>query len=179
MRSECTLRQGGAVLAAGIFALALAALAPASAQVAASEPAATSQGEAVAARAVGVKGAMRRVSWSDATLQDLQRLRLEKTATTLSRTPGALRHTKIWIARADVCSDAGDEVLVQIRSPLTCGTIGCEMVVLNAAGVAPRVILQTVGDTIDSPAPDALIINDGTKYQRSWRYEGVRFQQTR
>lgn len=169
--------KGASFAAAGLFSLAVAT---ASAQVPTTDKDATqSREQIVSARTVGVKGALRSVVWSDASLQDLTQLRLEKTAATLSRTPGAMRHTKVWVARADVCSEAGEETLVQIRSPLTCGSLGCQMMILSEAGVAPRVLMQTVGDTIDAPALDEIVINSGDARQRVWRYDRGLYQKSK
>lgn len=180
MRSASSFRNRGAFFAAaGLFSLAASALAPALAQVPTSaNDAAPSQEKVVAARAVGAKSALRGVAWSDATIEDLTRLRLENAALTLSRTPGALRHSKIWIARADVCSETGEETLVQIRSPLTCGSLGCQMMILTEAGGAPRIMMQTVGDTIDAPALDEIVINSGDKRERIWRYDRGLYQKS-
>jgi len=181
MRSARSFRNLRACFAAaGIFSLAVSAVAPAFAQASTRDAAAApSQSEPVAARAVGAKSALRRVSWSDATIEDLTRLRLGKTALSLSRAPGALPHTKVWIARADVCSETGEETLVQVRSPLTCGTLGCQMMIVTEAGGAPRVLMQTVGDTIDAPAMDEIVINGGAPRERVWRYDRGLYQKSK
>lgn len=138
-----------------------------------------SQNEISVNRAVGVSGSLRRVAWSTGSEKDLYNLRLLEVASRLARTPGVMRNTKIWTARADVCGLAGDEILIQIRSPLTCGSLGCEIMVLSEAGGRPEVLLRTIGDTIDAPAMNELTINQGSNRQRSWKYGQDRFQQTR
>ncbi len=181
MSSARSFRNKGVCIAgAGFLSLAIVVIAPASAQTAAAEKDATqSREQIVSARTVGVKGALRSVVWSDASLQDLAKLRLENAAATLSRTPGALRHTKVLVARADVCSEAGEETLVQIRSPLTCGSLGCQMMILSETGAAPRVLMQTIGDTIDAPALDEIVINSGDVRQRVWRYDRGLYQKSK
>lgn len=126
---------------------------------------------------VGRKGAMSEVFWSTAPSENLYEMRLLKTAREIESIPGAMRNTKVWMARADICSTPGDEILMQIRSPLTCGTLGCEMVVLSDAVGPPRVLMRTIGDSIDAPAMDQLTINSGSTRQRSWKYDRGQFQQ--
>ena len=130
-------------------------------------------------RSVGISGKMKAVKWATSPEKSLYDMRLEKTALRLARTPGAMRATKIWTARADVCDLPGDEILMQIRSPLTCGSLGCELLVLSDAGGAPRVVLQAIGDTIDSPARDKIVINQGVRRERTFDYVGDSFRQSR
>lgn len=158
--------------ALGVFALATFGFNSAGAQTADRQNATVlSQIEIPAARAVGVKGRLSRVLWSTGSGKDLYAMRLLKTASRLERAPGAMKNTKIWMARADICSPPGDEILMQIRGPLTCGSLGCEMVILSEASGAPRVLLHTIGDTIDSPATDEVTINQGSSRQRDWKYD--------
>lgn len=138
---------------------------------------ALSQVETTSSRAVGVAGALKRVPWSAGSGADLYNMRLVKMARRLEQTPGAMKNTKIWIARADICALAGDEILMQIRSPLTCGSLGCELVVLSEANGGPQVLMRTIGDTIDAPAMNEIVINQGSNRQRSWKYDRGRFKQ--
>ena len=139
--------------------------------------AAALQDQAFMNRAVGAKGRLKRVYWTTGSESDLYEMRLEKQARRLANVTGAMRNTRIWIARADVCGLAGDETLVQIRSPLTCGSLGCELVVLSETTGSPRVLLRTIGNSIDAPAMDELVINQDSNRERAWRYGGGRFQQ--
>ena len=169
-------------LALGVFLSAVAA--PASAQTANDTTASTQGTSEIAAydqskyatapnRAVGVSGRLRQVYWTTAPDSEkyLSDMKLDRESARMARAPATRRHTKVWMARADVCGLPGDEILMQIRSPLTCGTLGCEMIVLSDAGGSPRVIMRTVGDTIDSPVLDGIVINRGSRNQRAWRYD--------
>ncbi|MCB2114425.1 MAG: hypothetical protein R3C42_05845 [Parvularculaceae bacterium] len=171
-----------AVLISGIIAscLAICAVSPAAPAFAQTQD----EAQAVSAsryarapnRAVGVEGRMKEVYWAAEpdSARLFAKMQMFAEAGRIARAPGALRHTKVWTARADVCSTPGEEILMQIRSPLTCGSLGCEMLVLSdAGGGAPRVIMRTVGDSIDSPVIDGLIINRGSKNQRAWRYDAA------
>lgn len=140
---------------------------------------AQTQVEVSSNRAVGVTGYLRRVPWTNATGADLYNMRMVKMARRLEQTPGAMKNTKIWIARADICSLAGDEILMQIRSPLTCGSLGCEMVILSEASGGPQVLMRTIGDTIDAPGMNQVVVNQGTDRQRSWNYDEGRYLQKR
>ncbi len=148
-------------------------IAPASAQTTNSQSVAPSKYATSTNRAVGVEGRLKEVYWSTAPSSEeyLAEMSMAREASRLLKAPGAMRRTKVWMARADVCNLPGDEILMQIRGPLTCGSLGCEMVVLSDADGAPRVLLRTVGDTIDAPVIDGLVINRGAKNQRAWRYE--------
>lgn len=129
---------------------------------------------------VGRKGRLRNVYWSVASDEQLYQMQLLKTARELATTPGAMQRTRVWMARADICGAEGEEILMQIRSPLTCGTLGCEMVVLTeAGGGGPRVLMRTIGNSIDAADLDELTINEGTKLERRWSYARGRFQPMR
>ncbi|MBT8472237.1 MAG: hypothetical protein HKN14_13975 [Marinicaulis sp.] len=166
-------------LFAAIFSAGLSSAAAQTAEVQSSEISA--QAQFTAQRPVGGRGRLQRVYWSDASTKELFDMRLEKTARQILRLPDAMRTTKILTARADICSTPGEETIMQIRSPLTCGTLGCQMVVLSEASGSPRVIMRTIGDTLDAPAIDQIVINRGSKRQRSWNYSNQRreFRQMR
>jgi len=183
MRSANSFSQSIASRLAVAFLLSAAAF-PASAQTANDTTVSTQSTSEISAydqskyatapnRAVGVEGRLRQVYWTTAPDSEkyLADMQMDRESARISRAPGAMRHTKVWMARADVCGLPGDEILMQIRSPLTCGTLGCEMIVLSDAGGSPRVIMRTVGDTIDSPVIDGIVINRGSKNQRAWRYD--------
>lgn len=160
-------------LAAGAAATMIALVAPASAQTASGQYSETSRYATSTNRAVGVEGRLKQIYWSRAPSSEgyLTEMSMAREASRISKTPGAMQRTRVWMARADVCNLPGDEILMQIRGPLTCGSLGCEMVVLSDAEGAPRVLLRTIGDTIDAPVIDGLVINRGAKNQRVWRYD--------
>ena len=174
MRSTCSISKiAASCIAAGAASMMAAFIAPALAQTAADQTAARSKYATSTNRAVGVEGRLKDVYWSTAPSSEgyLAEMKMAREAGRLLKAPGAMKRTKVWMARADVCNLPGDEILMQIRGPLTCGSLGCEMAVLSDADGAPRVLLRTVGDTIDAPVIDGLVINRGAKNQRAWRYE--------
>lgn len=175
--APATVRSNFAKLVACAIVFGAAGFAPAHAQTGAQEDPASFTADGSAVRPVGSEGRLRRMNWVRASERDLYALRLDQTARQLSSAPGAMERSDIWMARADVCATAGDEVLMQIRSPLTCGTLGCVMMVITESGGAPRVLLRTVGDTLDSPVTDEIIVNRGSSQQRIWRYARGRFRQ--
>lgn len=128
-------------------------------------------------RAVGVEGRLAQTLWETGSEKDLYDMRLVSEMRRLARVPGALKNTKVWTTRADVSALAGEEILIQIRSPLTCGSLGCEMIVLSEASGSPQVLLRTIGDTIDAPRMDELVVNRGSNRERAWRLRSNRFQQ--
>ncbi len=149
-------------------------------QTAASQETALAPRPAIAVnRAVGARGKLRDVYWTDGTEKDLRDMRLSSTTRRLARAPAARKHTKVWIARADVCGSADEEILMQIRSPLTCGSLGCEMVVLSEASGEPKVLLRTIGATIDVDATDEIVVDRDSNRRRNWKYRSGRFQQMR
>ena len=127
-------------------------------------------------RAVGVEGRLKSAFWTTGSERDLFDMRLMKETRRLARAPDAMKNTRVWIARADVSELPGEEILMQIRSPLTCGSLGCELLVISEATGDPRVLLRTIGDTIDAPAMDELVVNKGSSRQRSWKYSREQFQ---
>ncbi|WDI32188.1 hypothetical protein PUV54_03150 [Hyphococcus flavus] len=128
-------------------------------------------------RPVGVEGRLAQTLWGTGSEKDLYDMRLINEVRRLARVPGAMRNTKVWTTRADVSALAGEEILIQIRSPLTCGSLGCEMIVLSEASGSPLVLLRTIGDTIDAPRMDELVVNRGSNRERAWRLRSNRFQQ--
>ncbi|MCA8889553.1 MAG: hypothetical protein KDA46_12025 [Parvularculaceae bacterium] len=160
--------------------LALAAAAPAAAQTADDRQSVQLSSSLIMTnRAVGVEGRMKQVRWASAPQRELVDKRLTKTMRRLAAAPDAMGQTRVWTARADICDLPGEEILMQIRSPLTCGTLGCEMVVLSDAGGAPQVVLETVGDTIDTRSPGEIIVNRGDRHERSFRYSVGEFRRMR
>ena len=160
-----------------IFAVAAVGASAASAQSSRDETTATVfKSEVPVNRSVGVEGRLKSAFWTTGSEKDLLDMRLMKETGRLKRAPEAMKNTRIWIARADVSELAGEEILMQIRSPLTCGSLGCELLVISEATGNPIVLLHTIGDTIDAPAMDELVINKGSTRQRAWKYSRARFQ---
>jgi hypothetical protein len=161
-------------LALGAFLAASAPL-PAAAQTREDDNKATlSAAQVQSSRAVGTRGRLSNIYWTEMSEQTLFDMKISSSTRRLPIEPGVRSRAKIWTARADVCDLPGDEILVQIRSPLTCGSLGCEMMVASDAGGAPRVLMRTIGNSIDAPSSDAITINAGAKTERSWRYENAR-----
>lgn len=130
-------------------------------------------------RAVGVRGNLKNTYWVETSDKALDDILGESGRARMASAPAIKTRRTVWMARADIASAPGDEILVQIRSPLTCGTLGCQMMVVSEAGGEKRVLMETVGDTIDAPSTDDVTINAGSKSQRSWRYEGASFRSMR
>lgn len=183
MRPGFRLSLSSSMRLAGVSFIALAAapLAPALAQMAndpatgasavAASPNSTSTDTMRTSRAVGVRGKLKDIYWVE-TPEPAFAAMTDGSEEMRSAAPAQLKvRRKVWTARADVCGLPGEEILVQIRSPLTCGSLGCQMMVMSDAGGTRRVLMQTIGDTIDAPAIDQLTINAGSKSQRSWRYD--------
>ena len=164
--------------AAGVIALLIIGTGPAGAQTFDSQESVQSEQIKRSGRPVGIRS-FSNIYWQKQSQRELYDMRLFNMARRLERTPGVMENNNVWMARADVCDEPGDEILLQVRSPLTCGTLGCQIMVISEASGAPRVILSTIGNSIDGQGRNALSMNEGTSSERQWSYRGGRFQQMR
>ncbi len=89
--------------------------------------------------------------------------------------PGVAEKTRVWVAQADVSRLPGLETIVQVKGPMTCGRIGCNIIILGKVGGVDKIILETMGETIESSRTDRVRINQGTGKVIEWRFNGSRF----
>jgi len=106
-------------------------------------------------------------------VQDLQDARLTALAEKLASVPGVPEQTKVWIATADVASAPGVETIYHVKGPLTCGSHGCELVVVSEA---QNILLETAGDSIEAPEMDTLVVNPGSGSETIWTFNGDTFE---
>ncbi|WDI32187.1 hypothetical protein PUV54_03145 [Hyphococcus flavus] len=111
------------------------------------------------------------IDFSRGGVDDLRDLQLTELLSKLESVPGVSDDTKVWIASADVASTPGSETLYHIKGPLTCGSAGCDLIVAGGS----QILLETVGESVDAPAIDTLIINQGTSSETVWEFNGDRF----
>jgi len=117
----------------------------------------------------------RKVQFQKQSTKELYALGLRDLATLVEGPPGVAEKTRVWVAQADLARLPGLETIVHVKGPVTCGRIGCNIVILGNVGGTEKIILETIGETIESPRRDRIIINQGTEYQIKWRFNGVRF----
>ncbi len=93
--------------------------------------------------------------------------------------PDVADRTKVWVASADVCSAPGVETFYHVKGPVTCGRIGCDLVVIGEVGGARKVLLETVGEDVSSPQANTLVINAGGPAAVTWVFDGATFVEQR
>jgi len=121
----------------------------------------------------------REIRFSRGSANDLYAARMARTMTRIEKAPGAAKQTKIWVAYADLSSLPGLEKIIHVKNPVTCGSIGCELIIMGDIDGKQTILLRTIGETITSLAPDKLVINQGSKYEITWAFDGARFIQYR
>jgi len=104
-------------------------------------------------------------------LSDLVDAQLAGVIKKLESVPGVSDTTKVWIADADVASAPGVERIFHIKGPLTCGSAGCDLIVTGGG----HTLLETIGEGIDCPEIDTLVINQGTALEAAWVFNGETF----
>ena len=109
---------------------------------------------------------------------DLKDVQLSDLVKKVERVPGVPEETKVWVATADIASAPGIETLYHVKGPLTCGSIGCDLIVIGESGGSRRILLETVGERVDAPEIDTLIINQGTSSESVWVFDGDKFVKT-
>ncbi|MCA8889552.1 MAG: hypothetical protein KDA46_12020, partial [Parvularculaceae bacterium] len=118
----------------------------------------------------------------DFTLGSLDDLRREPVASLLEKIdsiPDVAERTKVWTARADVASAPGVETFYHVKGPVTCGRVGCDLVVLGDVGGARALLLDTVAEDVSSPQADTLVVNAGTPAEVTWVFDGAAFVEQR
>lgn len=115
-------------------------------------------------------------------LGSLDNLRAEPLATLLAKVESVAdvaADTKVWVAEADIARAPGAETIYHVKGPLTCGRIGCDLVVVGDHDGARKVFLQTVGESVSSPGVDTLVINEATPSAATWVFNGEVFEEQR
>lgn len=112
------------------------------------------------------------LSFSRGTVEDLRSAGLSAEVEKVSSVAGVADETKVWIAEADIASAPGDETLYHVKGPLTCGGVGCDLIIVDAAG---DTLLETVGEGVSAPQTDTLIINEGSPGEVTWVFDGARY----
>ena len=95
------------------------------------------------------------------------------------RAPEAAARTTVWIAKADICDLPGDETMMHIEGPLTCGSAGCQMVVMGEVGGRQKIIARMVGETVSVPQRERLVMNEGTKSETTYRFDRGQYKRVR
>ena len=117
----------------------------------------------------------RTIEFQALTSKHLPALGLRDLSTLIEGPPGVAEKTRVWVAKADVSRLPGLETIVQVKSPVTCGRIGCNITVLGTVGGTDKIILETMGETIESQRTDRVRIVQGTGKVIEWRFNGARF----
>ena len=121
----------------------------------------------------------REIRFSRGSVKDLYAARMAQTMTRIEKSPGAEEQTKVWIAHADLTSLPGLETIVHVKNPVSCGSLGCELVIMGEIDGKKTVLLRTICESITSLAQDKLITNQGSKYEITWVFDGTKFIQYR
>lgn len=116
------------------------------------------------------------LDFSIGSIDDLRTDQLAAIVAKIEEVEGVAGDTKIWVATADVASAPGAETFYHVKGPLTCGRIGCDLVVVSAS---KAVLLETVGEGISAPQIDTLVINQGTGMSVTWVFNGSEYEQRR
>ncbi len=119
----------------------------------------------------------REIRFSRGSAKDLYAARMDQTMARIERSTGAEDQTKVWIAHADVASLPGLETIVHVKNPVSCGSLGCELVIMGEIDGKKTVLLRTICETITSLAQDKLVMNQGSKYEMTWVFDGAKFIQ--
>ncbi|MEZ5894986.1 MAG: hypothetical protein R3C51_01175 [Parvularculaceae bacterium] len=167
--------------------------APATAEAVAADPAPADPSEAETDGARDIRLAQNEPPAEDApraaapaslnfTLGSLDDLRREPVASLLEKIdsiPDVAERTKVWTASADVASAPGVETFYHVKGPVTCGRVGCDLVVLGDVGGARTLLLDTVAEDVASPQVDTLVVNAGTPAEVTWVFDGAEFVEQR
>ena len=103
-------------------------------------------------------------------------LRRNQLSAPLEKIESVAAETKVWVATADVASAPGVETFYHLKGPLTCGRIGCDLIVVSAS---KAVLLETIAEGVSSPQIDTLIVNQGTDTVVTWVFNGSKFEERR
>lgn len=103
-------------------------------------------------------------------------LRRNQLSAPLEKIESVAAETKVWVAAADVASAPGVETFYHLKGPLTCGRIGCDLIVVSAS---KAVLLETIAEGVSSPQIDTLIVNQGTDTAVTWVFNGSKFEERR
>lgn len=103
-------------------------------------------------------------------------LRRDQLSAPLEKIESVAAETKVWVAAADVASAPGVETFYHLKGPLTCGRIGCDLIVVSAS---KAVLLETIAEGVSSPQIDTLIVNQGTDTSVTWVFNGSKFEARR
>lgn len=116
------------------------------------------------------------LDFSLGSVDDLRKDQLSSAVAKIESVAGVAEQTKVWVATADVASAPGIETLYHLKGPLTCGRIGCDLLVVSGS---KAVLLETIGEGVSSPAIDTLVVNQGTGSAVTWEFDGSRFRERR
>ncbi len=116
------------------------------------------------------------IDFSIGSIDDLRRDQLSTPLEKIESVAGIAAETKVWVATADVASAPGVETFYHLKGPLTCGRIGCDLILVSAS---KAILLETIAEGVSSPQIDTLIINQGTDAAVTWVFNGSEFQERR
>ncbi len=116
------------------------------------------------------------IDFSIGSIDDLRRDRLSTPLEKIESVAGVAVETKVWVATADVASASGVETFYHLKGPLTCGRIGCDLILVSAS---KAVLLETIAEGVSSPQIDTLIVNQGTDAAVTWVFNGSEFEERR
>ena len=116
------------------------------------------------------------LEFSIGSIDDLRTDQLAAIVAKIEEVEGVAGDTKVWVATADVASAPGAETFYHVKGPITCGRIGCDLVVVSAS---KAVLLETVGEGVAAPQIDTLVINQGTGISVTWVFNGSEYEQRR
>jgi len=136
----------------------------------------------IAGEANAVKNAARgaaEIRFYAGSMQDLYVAPMRGTMARIERAEGVAEKTRIWVAHADLARTPGMETIIHVKSPISCGSAGCELVILSGTGDSQKVLLRTIGETISSPAYDRVVINEGSWSETTWEFNGAKFVRRR
>lgn len=111
------------------------------------------------------------LDFSLGSIDDLRKFQLSSLIDKIESVEGVAEETKVWVAAADVASAPGEETFYHVKGPLTCGRIGCELIVIGASG---SVLLETIGEDVSAPAMDTLVVNQGSGTAVVWVFDSPR-----
>ena len=111
------------------------------------------------------------IEFARGSMDDLRSAGLTRLIEKIESVAGVAEETKVWMATAEIASAAGEETVFQLKGPLTCGRLGCDIAVTGGG----RILLETVGETVSAPQIDTLIINAGADTAVTWVFNGEEF----
>lgn len=114
------------------------------------------------------------IDFSIGSIDDLRRDQLSAPLEKIESVAGVAAETKVWVATADVASAPGVERFYHLKGPLTCGRIGCDLILVSAS---KAVLLETIAEGVSSPQIDTLIVNQGTDAAVTWVFNGSEFEE--